>query len=198
MGEWGKNLLSISEGFGTGSLYLQVNCESKGKMPNIKKEIEEKFGSRLRTRVNGILVEDNRILMVKHYMGEGKYFWNVPGGGMKYGSSAPENLRREFQEETGLDISVDEYLFVHEFLHPPLHAIELYFEVKKIGGKMVKGTDPELDKQHQVIADLCFLSVEEIQKIRNEEKHAMFWGIKSVNDVGIWKGYFNFGNKCIN
>ena len=167
-------------------------------MPNIKKEIEEKFGSRLRTRVNGILIEDNRILMVNHYMGEGKYFWNVPGGGMKYGSSAAENLTREFQEETGLEISVSDYLFVHEFLHPPLHAIELYFKVKKIGGTMAKGSDPELDQQHQIIADLCFLSVEEIQKIRNEEKHAMFWGIKSVNDVGIWKGYFNFGNKCIN
>jgi len=167
-------------------------------MPNIKKEIEEKFGSRLRTRVNGILIEDDRILMVNHYMGDGKYFWNVPGGGMKYGSSAPANLKREFLEETGLEISVDEYLFVHEFLHPPLHAIELFFNVTKTGGLMAKGTDPEMDTQHQVIADLCFLSVEEIQQISNDEKHALFWGIKSVNDVGIWKGYFNFGNKCIN
>nr|MBI1229867.1 NUDIX domain-containing protein [Cytophagales bacterium] len=163
-------------------------------MPNIKKEIEEKFGRRLRTRVNGILIEDQKILMINHYMGEGKFFWNVPGGGMKYGSSAPDNLAREFQEETGLEVAVGDYLFVHEFLRPPLHAVELFFEVKKMGGNLLKGIDPELDAEHQVIADLRFLSVEEIQQIDNEEKHAVFWGIKSVNDVGIWKGYFNFGN----
>lgn len=167
-------------------------------MPNIKKEIEEKFGNRLRTRVNGILIQENKILMIKHRMGGSRFFWNVPGGGMKYGSSAPENLIREFKEETGLHIQVKEYLFLHEFLEPPLHAIELYFSVEVIGGKLEIGRDPELDGPNQLITDIRFLDVEEIQNIRQEEKHAMFWGIKSTDDVGIWKGYFNFGNKCIN
>ncbi|EON76288.1 NUDIX hydrolase family protein [Lunatimonas lonarensis] len=167
-------------------------------MPNIKKEIEEKFGNRLRTRVNGILVRDNKILMIKHRMGEGRFFWNVPGGGMKYGSSAPENLIREFKEETGLHIQVDEYLFLHEFLEPPLHAIELYFAVSVVGGKLELGKDPELDGNSQLISEIQFLGVDDIEKISNKEKHAMFWGIKSADDLGKWKGYFNFGNKCIN
>lgn len=167
-------------------------------MPNIKKEIEEKFGNRLRTRVNGILIQDDKILMIKHRMGEGRYFWNVPGGGMKYGSSAPDNLIREFREETGLQVQVNEYLFLHEFLQPPLHAIELYFSVSVVGGKLELGVDPELDAASQLISDMQFLAVEDLEKIRKEEKHAMFWGIKSANDIGKWKGYFNFENKCIN
>ncbi|WP_209331524.1 NUDIX domain-containing protein [Lunatimonas salinarum] len=167
-------------------------------MPNIKKEIEDKFGNRLRTRVNGILIKEGKILMIKHRMGGGRFFWNVPGGGMKFGSSAPDNLIREFKEETGLHIQVSEYLFLHEFLSPPLHAIELYFSVEWIGGNLEMGKDPELDTTNQLITDIRFMSVEEIQKIREEEKHAVFWGIKSTEDVRKWKGYFNFGNKCIN
>lgn len=167
-------------------------------MPNIKKEIEEKFGNRLRTRVNGILIKDSRILMIKHRMGDGQFFWNVPGGGMKFGSSARENLKREFREETGLEVSVGEYLFVHEYLAPPLHAIELYFTVTAVGGNLGIGTDPELSPQSQLISDLRFLDIDEIRSIPQHQKHAMFWGIKSADDVGIWKGYFNFGNNCIN
>ena len=79
----------------------------------ISKEIEAKFGNRLRSRVNGILIHDEKILMIKHLMGNGKIMWSVPGGGMYFGQSAIVNLKREFFEETGLDIEVKDYLFVH-------------------------------------------------------------------------------------
>ncbi|WP_332912478.1 NUDIX domain-containing protein [Algoriphagus boritolerans] len=93
----------------------------------ISKEIEAKFGNQLRTRVNGILIEDNKLLMVKHQMGNGRILWSVPGGGMNYGSTAKDNLKREYLEETSLEIEVGKYLFVHEYLKPPLHAMEHFF-----------------------------------------------------------------------
>lgn len=166
-------------------------------MPDLKKQLEDKFGHKLRVRVNGILIEDNKILMIKHKMGEGRYFWNVPGGGMDYGQSAIENLKREFNEETGLNIKVGEYLFVHEFLKPPLHAIELFFDVAHHEGYLTQGTDPELAEDSQLIEDMRFLSIDEIKEIDNSSKHAIFKGINSLNDVRNWKGYFNFENKCI-
>lgn len=166
-------------------------------MGHIKKEIEDKFGNRLRTRVNGILVEDSKILMIKHRLGDERVFWNVPGGGMHYGKSAEHNLVREFHEETGLKIEVRKYLFVHEFLQPPLHAIELFFEVERKDGKLYKGIDPEMLPNQQVIEEIGFMDIDQISRIPNEEKHVIFWGIKSINDVRIWKGYFNFENKCI-
>jgi len=166
-------------------------------MANIEKEIKEKFGQRLRVRVNGIHIKNDQILMVKHRMGEEKHFWNVPGGGMEYGTSATENLIREFKEETGLDVKVESFLFVHEYLEPPLHAIELFFEISAEKGEHYLGEDPELTKENQLLAEICYLGVEELDKIPKEEKHPLFWGIKSLNDVRIWKGNFNFGNKCI-
>lgn len=166
-------------------------------MPDLKKQLEDKFGHRLRIRVNGILVQDQKILMIKHKMGEGRVFWNVPGGGMKYGQSSAENLEREFLEETGLQIKIDNYLFVHEFLEPPLHAIELFFEVSSHGGHLAKGIDPELSADHQLIEDIRFMGINEIKEIDNSSKHIIFRGINSLKDVRNWKGYFNFENKCI-
>jgi len=166
-------------------------------MPNIKKDIADNFGNRLRTRVNGLLIQDDKLLMIKHRMGENSHFWNVPGGGMNYGQNARDNLRREFLEETGLRIEVGPYLFVHELLAPPLHAVELFFEVSQVGGELLLGKDPELGDEQQLIEEIRFLNLDEIKTIPASEKHAVFRGINSLNDVRIWKGYFNFENNSI-
>ncbi|GGF17768.1 NUDIX domain-containing protein [Echinicola rosea] len=166
-------------------------------MQHLETEINEKFGGRLRTRVNGVLILEDKILMIKHLMGNGKYFWNVPGGGMDYQSTAPENLKREFLEETGLAVQVGSLLTVTEFLKPPLHAVELFFEVHKESGELTKGMDPELPDHTQLIEDVRFMDITEINQIAHDEKHHLFWKIKSLNDIRIWKGYFNFENKCI-
>jgi 8-oxo-dGTP diphosphatase len=164
---------------------------------NISKEIESKFGNRLRSRVNGVLIEDGKILMAKHLMGEDRIFWSVPGGGMKYGTSAPENLKREFLEETGLEIEVGSYLFVHEYLDPPLHAMEHFFEIRRTGGILRLGTDPELDHQGQILMELAWMDIKQLKNLPKESLHQVFWGIKTLPDLGLCKGYFNFGNISI-
>lgn len=166
-------------------------------MTKLEKELVDKFGGRLRTRVNGILIKDDHILMIKHKMSTDRYFWNVPGGGMKYGSSVEKNLEREFLEETGLVVEVKEFVCAHEFLEPPLHAIELFFAVQEIGGNLRMGTDPELDESRQLITEISYLDLKKLSLIKNPEKHPIFWGIKSLNDVRKWNGYFNFENNSI-
>lgn len=164
---------------------------------HISKEIEAKFGNQLRTRVNGILIEDDRILMVKHRMGNGRILWAVPGGGMHFGTTAPENLQREFLEETNLEVSVGDYLFVHEYFDPPLHAMEHFFSVKRISGHVKLGNDPELSGENQILQEISWKSLSEIQAIPNASLHQIFWGIKSLSELGKWNGYFNFGNISI-
>jgi 8-oxo-dGTP diphosphatase len=163
----------------------------------ISKEIESKFGHHLRSRVNGILIEDEKILLVKHLMGNGREFWSTPGGGMIYGTNAVDNLKREFLEETGLGIEVGEYLFVHEFLKPPLHAMEHFFMVKRTEGIAVLGKDPELSLDNQILAEIRWMSIKELQSLEKNSLHRVFWGIKSLSELGLCKGYFNFGNISI-
>lgn len=171
--------------------------ESTAYMQNIEKEIHQKFGGRLRIRVNGVLIENDKILMIKHRMGKNKRFWNVPGGGMHYMENAHETLKREFLEETGLKVGIGNFLTVSEFLQPPLHAVELFFVVQKKSGTLIMGTDPELNSDSQLIEEVRFMGIDEIKAIKNAEKHRLFWDIKSINDIRIWKGYFNFENNCI-
>jgi ADP-ribose pyrophosphatase YjhB (NUDIX family) len=164
---------------------------------NITKEIEAKFGNQLRTRVNGILIENEQLLMVKHRMGSGRILWSVPGGGMHFGTTAAENLQREFREETNLEVEVGEYLFVHEYLAPPLHAMEHFFGVKRISGNAKLGEDPELSGENQILQEISWKTISEIKTIPNESLHQLFWGIKSFSELGMWRGYFNFENNSI-
>lgn len=106
--------------------------------------VQEKFGNRLRLRVCGICLHESGILMVNHQgLREGP-FWAPPGGGMEYGVPAAANLEREFREETGLEVRTGRWMFATEFIQAPLHAVEFFFLVDRIGGSLRTGYDPEM------------------------------------------------------
>jgi 8-oxo-dGTP diphosphatase len=164
---------------------------------DISKEIETKFGNKLRVRVNGILIRDQKILMIKHLMGNDKILWSVPGGGIEFGQNAKSNLKREFEEETGIEVEISDYLFIYEYLEPPLHALEHFFLVKITNGVLKLGRDPELDPSNQIISEIHWMSINEIQSLPQNSLHQIFWGINSLKDLGLYKGYFNFENISI-
>ncbi|MCS6820282.1 MAG: NUDIX hydrolase [Microscillaceae bacterium] len=152
--------------------------------------IIERFGNTLRLRVSGICIQNEKILLIKHqYLGKGNYLWSPPGGGMYFGETAHQTLKREFAEETGLIIEVGKLLFVNEFLDPPLHAIELFFEVSIIGGTLKQGFDPELTSRNQIIQEVRFLSVTELQAEPQECLHSLLRNCTQVNDVLQKNGY---------
>ena len=128
-------------------------------------EIEEKFGGRLRARVCGILIEEERLLLIKHRgLGSAGHLWLPPGGGVQFGTSITDNLKREFfEEETGLEVEVHELLFVFEFYNiTHCMLIELFFKVGSTGGTLGKGIDPELDKENQIIEEVRFVNAQEM------------------------------------
>lgn len=155
--------------------------------------IDGKFGGRLRIRVNGILVEDDKILLVKlAKMGDAGFLWMPPGGGMHFGSDARGNLVREFEEETGLKVEVKSLLFVNEYLNDPLHALELFFQVKKTGGELRLGTDPELSEKEQILEEIRFFSFSELDNIDRKALHNLFRHCDSIEQLLNMKGYFNY------
>ncbi|MFM7629786.1 MAG: NUDIX domain-containing protein [Algoriphagus sp.] len=163
----------------------------------IRKEIESKFGNRLRVRVNGILIEDDKILLIKHQMSASSFFWSTPGGGMSYGSSLEDNLKREFLEETGLSIEPIRFLGLSEYLSPPLHALECFYSVKKMKGNAILGIDPELPSECQIIREIKWMTLKEIHSLEKNSFHQIFLGIKSLSELVLYKGYFNFENNSI-
>ena len=94
---------------------------------------------------------------------ENSDFWCTPGGGLEFGETIDDCLKREFLEETNTKISVGKFLTINEFVNPPLHAVELFYEVKIISGIAKKGIDPEMDEQ--IISDLRWFNLEEIKEL---------------------------------
>lgn len=149
------------------------------------------FGDKLRVRVMGILVQDEKLLLIKHSgLGAAGYLWSPPGGGMEYGFSAGENLKREFLEETGLQVEVKEFLFICELLKPPFHAIELFYSVTAVGGVLMQGKDPEMSDEDQIIKEVRYMTLEEIIKLPQQTLHKSFHAIKSFDEILEREGYF--------
>ena len=153
-------------------------------------EIKSIYGGRVRTRVCGICVEEDRILLIKHKgLGEKGVLWAPPGGGVDYGSSVQANLVREFGEETGLTVQPEKFLFVYEHRDQPLHAVELFFRVKRTGGRLIKGFDPEMEEGNQIIESVQFVTFEQIKVMDKEILHGIF-SLLEPEKVPIASGYF--------
>ena len=168
-------------------------------MSALENKIKSTFGERLRVRVCGICIENGQILLIHHKgLTKSGSLWAPPGGGMEYGEDAKEALCREFLEETGLGIEVTEFLFVHEYLDKPLHGIELFFEVKRVSGKLKNGSDPEMGDDFQIITATKFMPFEEIKQIPKASLHYVIQNITSLEPVLKLRCYFKFHWKCTN
>lgn len=149
------------------------------------------YGGSVRVRVCGICVHEGHILLVNQALyGPDGVFWSPPGGGVYFGETAEHALVREFREETGLDVVIGELLFVNEYIGEPLHAVELFFEIKSFEGNLMSGFDPELAADGQIIRDVRFLAWEEITAFQPEQRHRV------LNMAGSLAGIFKL-NKYI-
>lgn len=66
-------------------------------------------------RVYGILLDENHRLLVSDEFIRGNYYTKLPGGGMEIGEGTRDCLKREFKEETGLEIEVGEHFYTTDF-----------------------------------------------------------------------------------
>ncbi len=158
--------------------------------------IEKIYGNRLRVRVCGLCIREEKILMVKHQaLSKKGYFLSPPGGGLEFGEEATACLRREFVEETHLQIVVKDFLFIHEYLHPPLHALELFFRVEVCGGNLTLGQDPEMGKT-QSLDEVKYMSYEQINREKGVQLHDVFNQCSTLSELLQLKGYLKYDNKA--
>ena len=66
-------------------------------------------------RVYGILLDEKKRLLVSDEFIRGNYFTKLPGGGLEFGEGTRDCLKREFMEETGLDVTVGEHIYTTDF-----------------------------------------------------------------------------------
>jgi 8-oxo-dGTP diphosphatase len=157
--------------------------------------INEQFGNSLRVRVCGVLLQESRILLVNHQgLGPEGTWWSPPGGGLEFGESVNDGLRREFLEETGLEIAPKELWGVHEHVAPPLHAVELFFLVSQTGGQLITGIDPELGPR-QIIKEVKWMPLTEVAELPTEQVHPVVMNLAKHKDLSNWRGFFTSNGK---
>lgn len=121
------------------------------------------YRGRTRIRVCGLLVEDDSILLAQiHSPVTESLVWIPPGGGLQFGETMEECLKREFHEETNLQIEVRNLIHINELVADPFHAVEFYFEVKKQSGEIKLGSDPEMPAEKQLLRDLKWFPIDQL------------------------------------
>ena len=66
-------------------------------------------------RVYGILIDSQQRLLVSDEFIRGAYITKLPGGGLEFGEGTRDCLKREFKEETGLDVEIGDHFYTTDF-----------------------------------------------------------------------------------
>lgn len=117
-----------------------------------------------RVAVRGIILREDRLLIVNAYPGDRSDLWCAPGGGAEPGLSLPDNLIREVHEETGLSVRVGPPCLVNEFHDPAsgFHQVDVYFRCEIAEGEISDAwRDPE-----GIVNRRRFVTREELGRLR--------------------------------
>jgi 8-oxo-dGTP diphosphatase len=155
----------------------------------MENEVHQFYGNKLRVRVCGLCEVNDQLLLINHKGINKTNFWAPPGGGLNFGESTDECLKREYREETGLTIRVEDFLFFCEFIQPPLHAIELFFNIKTTSNELVTGRDPEAGSP-SLITEAKFITWKEIKSLPPDQLHGIFRYVDHPSKVSKLRGHF--------
>ncbi len=88
-------------------------------------------------RVYGILINENKQVLVSDEYIRGNYYTKFPGGGLEFGEGTRDCLKREFKEEMNLEVEIGEHLYTTDFYQavafsPDQQIISIYYYVKAL------------------------------------------------------------------
>jgi ADP-ribose pyrophosphatase YjhB (NUDIX family) len=117
----------------------------------------------IRARVTGVLVENNRILLVKHDQPiDSIRYWSLPGGKLEQGETLEAAMKRELLEETGLQVKVERLLYVCEKPEEQVSRVHFLFQVARIGGELTLPTNEHDDNNIMTVDFVPLASLEQL------------------------------------
>lgn len=101
-------------------------------------------------RVSAIIVVDEHLLMVKQGRGEEEY-WLLPGGGVEFGESMADALRREVSEELGRPVDVMKPVALVESISPDQDAYRKHVLHVIYAARLGDGPDVTTDENIRAV-----------------------------------------------
>lgn len=97
--------------------------------------------------VGGIVIHDDKALLVKLKYGRAQKFWLIPGGFLEAGETLTEGVVREIFEETGMKIEPEGVLGVRTMVRNRDKLTDLYCVVKC---KLVSDPEPLIPQPSEI------------------------------------------------
>ena len=121
-----------------------------------------------RYRAGAIIVEDGCVLLVTNKNED--YYYSV-GGGVQWGETSEDAVRREVREETGIDYEVDRLAVIHENFFGEnkgtlkgleCHEIAHYYLMKPRGTKELNSNS----YTHGAKEEMCWIPIEKLGELK--------------------------------
>ena len=105
-------------------------------------------------RVYGILLGDNKKVLVSDEFIRGQYYTKFPGGGLEFGEGTRDCLKREFKEEMDLDVKIGDHLYTTDFFqmsafNPEHQIISIYYFAEALEPIRVRVSEIPFDFDEQ-------------------------------------------------
>ena len=88
-------------------------------------------------RVYGILINEDKQVLVSDELIRGGFYTKFPGGGLEFGEGTRDCMVREFKEEMNLTVEVGEHIYTTDFFqlsafNPQHQIVSIYYFAKAL------------------------------------------------------------------
>jgi 8-oxo-dGTP diphosphatase len=105
----------------------------------------------------GIVRRGDDVLLGQRNKEPNRGLWVLPGGGVDFGETLVQTLKRELAEEAGIEVEVDDIFEISELISPPdEHRVIVYMNARYRAGNPVASRD---------LSDVRFFCVEELKQM---------------------------------
>jgi 8-oxo-dGTP diphosphatase len=109
--------------------------------------------------VDGVLIKNKKILLIKRGNEPFKNKWALPGGFVEYGERVEEAIVREFKEETGINVRIKKFFGVF--------------------------SDPDRDPRGHVISIVFLLESDDEQRAGDDAIDARFFDLDNLPELAF-------------
>lgn len=109
-------------------------------------------------RVYGILLTQDKQVVVSDEFIRGGYYTKFPGGGLEFGEGTRDCLKREFKEEMNLETEIGEHIYTTDYFqmsafNPSHQIVSIYYFAKALEPFTVDFKSQPFDFQPHQVAD---------------------------------------------